>query len=100
MWHLHMLSPRAYYEDCQRLFGCILDHDGGFGKEEAEIPILAASFERTALLWEQEYGEIYLDQHSPGNESVKCWHDCQGRCWHDCKSVAIQQDSGQPIVSQ
>jgi hypothetical protein len=85
MWHLHMLSPRAYFEDCQRLMGGILDHDGGFGKAPEEVPQLAATFERTARLWEEEYDEPYLVEHG-GDGMVKCWHDCQGRCWHACKS--------------
>jgi hypothetical protein len=95
MWHLHMLSPRAYYEDCTRLFGYILDHDGGFGKEAAEVPALRATFERTSALWEAEYGEPYLLQEPEfnsrhGGDLEKCWHDCQGRCWHDCKSSVAQ----------
>ena len=24
MWHLHMLHPRAYQDDCQRVFGSVL----------------------------------------------------------------------------
>ncbi|MEX1366003.1 MAG: glycine-rich domain-containing protein-like [Nannocystaceae bacterium] len=91
MWHLHMLSPRAYYEDCQRLMGCVLDHDGGFGKEEAEVPALVSTFERTAALWNQEYGEPYLDEGpSETDQVVKCWHNCQSRCWHACKSNVDQ----------
>lgn len=91
MWHLHMLSPRAYYEDCMRLMGRILDHDGGFGKAESEIPTLAATFQRTAELWEQEYGERYLDDRTDAaNQAVKCWHDCQSRCWHACQSNVDQ----------
>ena len=91
MWHLHMLSPRAYYDDCMRLMGCILDHDGGFGKAESEVPALISTFQRTATLWEQEYGERYLDdQTDASSQPVKCWHDCQSRCWHACKSDVHQ----------
>src|SRR5207302_10867328 len=36
IWHLHMLHPRAYFEDCMRIFGEILDHDGGFGLGSAD----------------------------------------------------------------
>lgn len=56
-WHLHMLSPVAYYKDCMRLFGRLLDHDGGFGKGAGELPILQKVFKRTAQMWEEEYGE-------------------------------------------
>jgi len=51
MWHLHMLSPRAYHRDCMRLFGDILDHDGGFGKGEDEAALLQATFEQTSRMW-------------------------------------------------
>lgn len=88
MWHLHMLHPRAYYEDCMRVIGRILDHDGGFGKEPEEIPVLAETFERTSELWEQAYGEPYVSTPRPGASAVKCWHDCQGRCWHACKEAS------------
>ncbi len=86
IWHLHMLSPRAYYQDCQRLFGSILDHDGGFGIESHEIPILKATFEETARAWEQLYGEPYLEV-SDQPSTTNCWHDCSSRCWHACKSA-------------
>src|SRR5882672_1959924 len=59
MWHLHMQHPRQYVADCYRLFGDILDHDGGFGADEAEIPILDRIFQETARLWQQEYSEPY-----------------------------------------
>lgn len=84
MWHLHMLRPRAYVEDCHRLFGYVLDHDGGFGKREEEVPALVRTFEQTAQLWEEAYGEPYV---ADADASVKCWHDCQSRCWHACKSM-------------
>jgi hypothetical protein len=87
VWHLHMLSPRAYYQDCQRLFGTVLDHNGGFGKDPAEVPILQATFEDTARLWLEAYGEPYVSSEpSASGERVDCWHDCSGRCWHACNS--------------
>jgi len=85
IWHLHMLSPRAYHADCTRLFGELLDHDGGFGQEPEEVPVLARTFERTAARWEATFGVPYVE--GPGGSATKCWHDCQGRCWHACKSV-------------
>src|SRR5437762_523872 len=51
MWHLHMLHPRQYAADCQTLLGDILDHDGGFGAGEDELPILKQIFAETAKLW-------------------------------------------------
>lgn len=97
IWHLHMLSPRAYYEDCMRLFGRILDHDGGFGRHPDEVPILEGTFARTAALWKAEYGEAYLLPEAEYNSrhaasAEKCWHDCQSRCWHACKSTEPSQE--------
>lgn len=88
MWHIHMLSPKAYHSDCMRLFGEILDHDGGFGKGEGEAAQLQAVFQQTARLWEAIYGEPYVT--AAAHESTNCWHDCVGRCWHACSSKKIQ----------
>lgn len=85
MWHLHMTHPRAYYEDCMRLFGDILDHDGGFGVDPAEQPELQATFNKTADLWEREFGEPYVSN-AEDPRATNCWHDCQSRCWHACSS--------------
>ncbi len=88
-WHLHMLSPVAYYRDCMRLFGRLLDHDGGFGKGPGELPILQEVFGRTEALWEAEYGEPYREDgvYLRDAELTDCWHDCSGRCWHACSSL-------------
>lgn len=89
IWHLHMLSPVAYYNDCQRNFGMILDHDGGFGALEEEKSALGEVFESTSTLWLLEYDELYTD--NPALQMVDCWHDCQGRCWHACSSKKINE---------
>ena len=88
-WHLHMLSPVAYHRDCLRLFGRILDHDGGFGKGVGELPLLQQVFARTAEWWEQEYGEPYREDGRFMREVVMtdCWHDCSDRCWHACSNL-------------
>ncbi len=85
-WHLHMLAPVAYHRDCVRLFGRLLDHDGGFGKDAGELLVLREVFARTATWWEQEYGEPYPDDGAWFGDGglTKCWHDCQSRCWHAC----------------
>ncbi len=87
IWHMHMTHPRAYYEDCIRLFGDILDHDGGFGSLPDELPVLQQTFAMTAALWRQEFGEPYV-QANEDPQVTNCWHDCQSRCWHACKSRA------------
>lgn len=88
-WHLHMLSPVAYYRDCIRLFGKLLDHDGGFGKGEGELPELRAVFTRTAQLWEDAYAMPYREDGKFIQDAVMtaCWHDCQDRCWHACANL-------------
>ena len=85
-WHLHMLSPVAYHRDCMRVFGRVLDHEGGFGKGPGERPVLERVFRRTAELWEEAYGEPYLADGRWIREAVvtDCWHDCEDRCWHAC----------------
>jgi hypothetical protein len=80
MWHLHMLHPRAYVRDCERLFGDILDHDGGFGATPEEAPLLEAVFARTAELWRAAYGEPYCAS------GVKCSRNCVSRCRRACKT--------------
>jgi hypothetical protein len=84
MWHLHMLHPRAYHADCLRLFGDILDHDGGFGLGEGELPELQRFFDETALLWEREFGEPYVDEHEGGTPMNKCVKKCRKACRKAC----------------
>ena len=78
MWHLHMLSPVAYQADCQALFGCILDHDGGFGATPEEEPELKAQFERTAQLFESTFGLPYVG--TLGRCKGACSHRCHTKC--------------------
>ena len=84
IWHLHMQAPVAYYNDCMKHHGRILDHDGGFGKTPEEAAVLSQVFARTAERWQETYGEPYVAD--TGSET-NCWHDCKGRCWHACKSA-------------
>lgn len=79
VWHLHMLHPRAYVEDCNRIFGEILDHDGGFGKDsDQQYEELLAVFDRTARLWSSEYSEPYVTDLK--SEVVKCIVACRKAC--------------------
>lgn len=79
VWHLHMLQPRAYVADCNRIFGYILDHDGGFGKDsEQQYNDLLDAFSETAKLWDREYSEPYVVD---GSASVtKCVKACRVAC--------------------
>jgi|HubBroStandDraft_6_1064221.scaffolds.fasta_scaffold511100_2 hypothetical protein len=85
MWHLHMLHPRAYADDCQRILGFLLDHDGGFGADAEEMPVLQRVFEETSALWESEYGEPYIG--GAGDGMTKCARNCVSRCQRACKTV-------------
>jgi hypothetical protein len=85
MWHLHMLHPRAYAEDCAHLFGDVLDHDGGFGSTPDEEPLLLATFKRTASLWQKMFGEPYVGE---ADAIVKCTRNCVSRCQRACKTSA------------
>jgi len=79
IWHLHMLHPRAYAEDSLRIFGSILDHDGGFGKANAEeLAVLESVFARTAALWQEEFNEEYVGDSS--EEMVRCIRACRVAC--------------------
>lgn len=87
VWHLHMLAPVAYHDDCMSYLGRILDHDGGFGHTPEEAEILSGVFIATARRWEEAFGEPYV---AGAGGATRCWHNCKGRCWHACKSVPAQ----------
>lgn len=91
MWHLHMLNPRAYYDDCQQMFGDILDHDGGFGATADELPILERTFAETAALYRAEFGEDYVDMNhgdraGAADAMTRCTRNCVSRCQRACKT--------------
>jgi len=88
IWHLHMLHPRAYHDDCHHLFGDLLDHDGGFGSEASEEPILRDTFARTAQWWHEAYGESYTG--TAGGTIVKCTRNCVSRCQRKCQSMQVK----------
>ncbi|MBY0228371.1 MAG: glycine-rich domain-containing protein-like [Gemmataceae bacterium] len=71
MWHLHMLMPRAYVNDCNSYFGEILDHRAGFDPSDA--PKLREVFEKTAELWEEEFGEPYLKDQGSRSPLLVCF---------------------------
>lgn len=72
MWHLHMLHPRAYYNDCMKLFGFILDHHPGYGSDEESRPALDRTFARTCRLWEERYNEPYAIPGEPLQGVIIC----------------------------
>lgn len=83
IWHLHMLRPVAYNQDCQHILGELLDHDGGFGKASPEeLQQLEAAFKHTSEMWKAEYGEPYVTAAHIGMEK------CIIACRKACKKVA------------
>lgn len=91
IWHLHMQSPVAYYNDCMSYLGRILDHDGGFGKTPEEAIVLAEVFGETSQHWEKAFGEPYV---AGADAKTRCWHDCVNRCWHACSTASTSEVVG------
>ena len=62
VWHLHMLSPIAYQQDCEVNYGRTLDHIGGFGKgsDKDEFVKWLEHLENTKARWMDVFGEYYL----------------------------------------
>lgn len=88
IWHLHMLSPKAYYTDCMNLFGEILDHDGGFGALEDEKEELANYFNETSQKWHDEFGENYATLNVKNHGMTKCMKACRVACKKNIDSAA------------
>lgn len=56
IWHAHILDTRAYREDCNKMFGCFMDHYpyfGIFGEEDYQM--LVQAFSVTKELYEKHF---------------------------------------------
>jgi hypothetical protein len=64
--HAHMLSAQ-FDEDCERLFGCVLDHDEpDFGNgDDAEQRAWQMAFQRTKQLFKQFFGLDLMGDPAP-----------------------------------
>jgi hypothetical protein len=61
-WHNHILDTRAYAQDMQAVFGRFVHHNPYLGAGGAEsVRALITAFDRTARLYEQEYGEPFTE---------------------------------------
>ena len=67
IWHVHMLSPRDYREDCEQMLGRLLTHDDQKGDEE-----LAGAFEKTAEKWAETHATRYVWRASRGTAYAFC----------------------------
>eukprot|EP01043_Picozoa_sp_COSAG02_P038244 COSAG02_NODE_2935_length_7705_cov_5.442677_2_plen_336_part_00 len=59
VWHTHQMMPARYANEIVALAGRFIDHDDNLEKET-----LSSTLARTEALWEQAYGEPYLE-HGP-----------------------------------
>ncbi|MED4919829.1 glycine-rich domain-containing protein-like [Weizmannia sp. CD-2023] len=95
MWHLHILHPQKYYNDCMDYFGCILDHNPGYGKEESELPHLLNIYRESLKKWSVEFKEDYniplsdkvkeLAKNSTNAEVKTCYNEPlkAGTCYNE-----------------
>jgi hypothetical protein len=75
IWHCHMLAPKAYIADCERLFGRIIDHKV-FRMDEREMRLI-----KSQELWEKKYpNEPFLvdlpdaESYGPDVDQSICTH--------------------------
>ncbi|MBP0016796.1 MAG: glycine-rich domain-containing protein-like [Cyanobacteria bacterium SBLK] len=63
VWHTHILDTVKYREDCQRLFGEMLDHFPYLGlRGGSDRQLLEDTFRESQVLFEQTFG---ITHHSP-----------------------------------
>eukprot|EP00485_Elphidium_margaritaceum_P009881 CAMPEP_0202685946 /NCGR_PEP_ID=MMETSP1385-20130828/1748_1 /ASSEMBLY_ACC=CAM_ASM_000861 /TAXON_ID=933848 /ORGANISM="Elphidium margaritaceum" /LENGTH=478 /DNA_ID=CAMNT_0049340421 /DNA_START=32 /DNA_END=1468 /DNA_ORIENTATION=+ len=67
IWHVHMLTPHDYREDCHEIMGRLLSHDTGHRKD-----MLAVAFEETQRAWEDTFDEEMVQKMPwPQQQSMK-----------------------------
>ena len=59
VWHIHMLDPESYYEDCMEYHGKIIGHNPALEDSQEEKSKLHSLFLMTAKIWKEAYGEEY-----------------------------------------
>jgi len=55
IWHVHMLSPRDYRDDCENMLGRLLTHDDQKSDKE-----LSGAFEATSEKWAETHATPYV----------------------------------------
>lgn len=56
-WHNHILDTERYRQDCEKIFGCYLDHYPYFGIDgRTTLDDLGAAFATTQRLHKEEFG--------------------------------------------
>lgn len=76
VWHLHMLDPVSYYEDCMGCHGKIIGHNPALKGSQEEKGKLQSMFFITSDLWKETYGEEYAgsaaDCDGPDHACLEC----------------------------
>ena len=54
VWHTHMLAPRSYASDCEKLVGCVPDHNLPMPLDQRHV---GETLKRTETLWKSLYPE-------------------------------------------
>ena len=76
VWHLHMLDPVSYYEDCMGCHGKIIGHNPALEGSQEEKGKLQSMFLMTSNLWKETYGEEYAgsaaDCDGPDHACLEC----------------------------
>ncbi len=86
VWHVHMLAPPSYSEDCARVAGRVVDHNL---KSPA---VLEASRSKTEPLWQKRYPGVpfELNGSSPGYIEEA---PSKSRISYDIVEAALRQGS-------
>lgn len=62
IWHNHILDTKAYFKDCEVIFGRYMHHFAYFGmRGEADFQDLNNSFDRTQELYFKHFGEYMYE---------------------------------------
>ncbi|CAN8288550.1 unnamed protein product [Cochlearia groenlandica] len=75
IWHTHQLNPSSYYNDLEKIFGNILQHDDDIDTVERKCGNkLNNMFFKTTAIWEEMFGKKYLKTSSENN--AYCFANC------------------------
>ncbi|CAG2220950.1 unnamed protein product [Mytilus edulis] len=94
IWHCHMLAPKAYIADCERMFGKIIDHKV-FRMDEREMRM-----HKSQELWEKRYpkepflvdipdADAYAENYGPDIDQSLCTHS--SRLGYNIESATCRQ---------
>ena len=79
VWHAHILDTKAYFNDCQNIFGYFLHHVPSWNKRMPR-----EAHDATALAYEKLFGESFLPEGSHCVATDCQGSPCTGHCWRGC----------------